>query len=244
MLIYPDDCENEAAVDEVGRGCLAFEVCAAAVVFPRWNPDDLRSDELRALESIKDSKRLSKMKRDALANFIKTFALAYGVGMSSPAEIDALNILNATHVAMHRALDALSARRSFNNVLVDGDKFCPYFPPFTPSPTSTSSSSDVNAEGGWLRHRCVPGADSKYIHVAAASILAKTHRDALVDSYCDADSSLQIRYDIRNNKAYGTPRHMSGLKAHGATPFHRRSFAPVRAAIEAVNNADIFRRCM
>jgi ribonuclease HII len=216
MLQLPEPGKIIVAIDEAGRGCLAFEVVAAAVVFP---PNiDMDSDEIsKNLANIKDSKKLSAKKRDSLSEFIKKFALAYGIGVSTPEEIDRVNILQATYNAMHRALDQvvekLGTRYAIDHIMVDGDRFKPYI-----------AQNGVN----WIQHTCVPSGDDIHMNIAAASILAKTHRDHMVDAYVEEDPTLQEKYGFDKNKAYGTVKHIDGLKKYGATQFHRKSFAPVR----------------
>jgi len=239
MLAYPADPLTEAAVDEAGRGCLAFGVCAAAVVFPRIDAfDALTEEDRRDLHNIRDSKAMSEKKRENLAAFIRRFAVAHSVAVCTPEEIDKHNILNATHIAMHRALDAVHARHKFSRVIVDGDRFPPYCPPGDEMEDDCDEEGDQRAL--WLPHVCEPGADSRCIHVAAASILAKTHRDNIVKDYCDRDPSLDARYGFRKNKAYGTPAHLQALREHGATIHHRKSYAPVSKCI-AGNHASCTR---
>lgn len=229
MLEYYPSTEGEAAVDEAGRGCLAFDVCAAAVVFPPYEKDDMHNrvppETFKSLSRIKDSKKMSAATRDRLSDFIKSFATAYGIGTCSPAEIDELNILHATHLAMHRALDAVSEKLRIKNIVIDGTHFQAYFPP---------KNAEIDCDGYndddaplWLPHACVPQGDATHVNIAAASILAKTHRDKLVESYCSADPSLDQKYAFLSNKAYGTARHLEGLRLHGATNFHRKTYAPV-----------------
>lgn len=230
MLKYPE-VPLQAGVDEAGRGCLAFGVHAAAVVLPPLPTGPADDDGsttasrssvvVAALAGVRDSKAMSRGRREELARVIREHALAHAVGVASVEEIDALNIRRATFLAMHRALDDVRARlrslgspegrgQELDSVLVDGNAFEPY---------------------GSLPYACVPKADAAHLHVAAASILAKAHRDACVDAACAADPRLQERYDIAANKAYGTARHLAGLREHGATQHHRRSFAPVARAL-------------
>lgn len=216
MLELPETGKTIIAVDEAGRGCLAFEVCAAAVVLPNSLPND--DDARRMIDMIKDSKKLSFKKRTLLADFIKRYAIAYGIGISSPDEIDRVNILQATFNAMHRAIDQVFQKLEAqgytpDSILVDGDKFKPYMP--------------LNGTE-WLHHSCVPGGDNIHMNIAAASILAKTHRDSLVDSYVEQHPDFIEKYGFDKNKAYGTVKHMEGLAKYGTTSFHRKSFAPVR----------------
>jgi len=213
--------EVEAGVDEAGRGALAFGVVAAAVVLPPALPDG--DSRRRMADRIRDSKKLSPKDREALDVFIREeYAVAYGIGTASAAEVDELNVLRATHLAMHRALAETERRLEetrqeqkqklkLAHVVVDGDRFAPY---------------------AALTHACVPGGDGIHAHVAAASILAKVARDAQVRRACELDPTLDERYDFSRNKAYGTKRHYEGLAEHGACEHHRTTFA-LRANTEA-----------
>lgn len=205
------------AVDEVGRGCLAFDVCAAAVILPLGIPEDI--DDKAKLSLIKDSKKLSSKKRQELVDFIKKYAIAWGIGVATPSEIDEMNILQATFLAMHRAIDDVYERLKnlgqgieIDHILVDGDKFKPYMNPVT---------------SNWMCHICCPRGDNIHVDVAAASILAKTYRDATIDSFIEKHPEWKEKYGFNTNKAYGTPKHIDGLKKYGPTQHHRLTFAPV-----------------
>lgn len=177
----------EAGCDEAGRGCLAGSVYAAAVILP----PDYRNDELN------DSKQLTEKRRIALREAIKRDAVAWAVGIVTPEEIDRINILNASILAMHRALDALSVRPEA--VIVDGNRFKPYRN---------------------LPHTTIVKGDGKYLAIAAASILAKTFRDDYMlglDSRCPG-------YGWKQNKGYPTKKHREAIKTLGITPFHRKTF--------------------
>lgn len=177
----------EAGCDEAGRGCLAGSVYAAAVILP----PDYRNAQLN------DSKQLTARKRYALREEIEREALAYAVGVVTPDEIDKINILNASILAMHRALDGLKVRPKF--VIVDGNRFKPY------------------AE---LPHQTIVKGDGKYLSIAAASILAKTYRD---DYMCRLHEEYP-HYGWDHNAGYPTREHREGIRLHGLTPYHRRSF--------------------
>lgn len=178
---------REAGCDEAGRGCLAGPVYAAAVILPVDFSHPL----------LNDSKQLTEKQRDALREVVEQEALAWAVGQASPAEIDRINILQASYLSMHRALDALALRPEF--ILVDGNRFRAY---------------------AAVPHLCVVKGDGKYAAIAAASILAKTHRDA--DMYRLA--GLHPQYDWQTNKGYPTKAHRQAIREHGLTPWHRRSF--------------------
>ena len=187
MLPYHQPNISEAGCDEAGRGCLAGPVFAAAVILP----NDFRHPLLN------DSKQLTENQRDELRVVIEREALAWAVAQVSPEEIDKINILQASYLAMHRAVDALKQRPEF--LLIDGNRFRPY--PKIP-------------------HLCVVKGDGKYASIAAASVLAKTHRDAemyrLAQQFPD--------YNWRSNKGYPTAAHREAIRQHGLTPLHRRSF--------------------
>lgn len=177
----------EAGCDEAGRGCLAGSVYAAAVILP---PD--YENEL-----LNDSKKLSAKKRYTLRAEIERDAVAWAVGVVTPDEIDKINILNASFLAMHRALDQLKVRPEA--VIVDGNRFKPYQElPFT----------------------TIVKGDGKYLSIAAASILAKTYRD----DYMQALAKEYPQYDWQSNMGYPTKKHRQAISEHGVTPYHRKSF--------------------
>lgn len=177
----------EAGTDEAGRGCLAGPVVAAAVIL---NPN-------KRIFGLNDSKKLTQEERERLAEIIKNKALAWATGMATPAEIDEVNILNASFLAMHRAVAALNLEPGL--LLVDGNRFKPL--PAIP-------------------HICIVKGDSKFQSIAAASILAKTHRDALMQ-----DLHLQQpAYNWASNKGYPTLCHQVALGRYGATDQHRKTF--------------------
>ena len=177
----------EAGCDEAGRGCLAGSVYAAAVILPADydNPD------------LNDSKQMSHSRRYALRQQIMDDAVAWAVGVVTPEEIDQINILNASILAMHRALDQLGVRPEA--VIVDGNRFKPY---------------------GDLPYTTIVKGDGKYQAIAAASILAKTFRD----DYMDALDDECPQYGWRRNKGYPTREHREAIRQHGITPYHRRSY--------------------
>lgn len=177
----------EAGCDEAGRGCLAGSVYAAAVVFP----PDYENPRLN------DSKKLTAARRYALRDEIHRDALAWAVGVVTAEEIDRINILRASILAMHRALDGLTVRPEF--IIVDGNRFFPY--PATP-------------------HRTVVKGDGKYLSIAAASILAKTERD----DYMRELHEKYPYYGWDHNAGYPTAEHREGIRLHGLTPYHRRTF--------------------
>ena len=187
-----------AGVDEAGRGPLAGPVIAAAVIL----------DPGRPIAGLKDSKRLSPVQREGLALEIRRHALGFAIAAADVAEIDSLNILNATLLAMRRALEALPARP--DRIMIDGNK-APQLPDLL-----VNCSVETIVRGDDL----VPA-------ISAASILAKTHRDALMRELDAAYPG----YGFAQHYGYPTPGHVAALQALGPSPIHRHSFAPVRAAL-------------
>ncbi|MDR0896159.1 MAG: ribonuclease HII [Prevotellaceae bacterium] len=183
--LHPD--VTEAGLDEAGRGCLAGAVFAAAVVLP----SSFRNDTLT------DSKQLSASQRYALREVIEREALAWAVGTASPREIDEINILNASILAMHRAVDGLSLRPQ--HLLVDGNRFKPY---------------------QQVPHTTIIKGDGKYLSIAAASVLAKTYRD---DEMLRLHTEFP-QYDWLHNKGYPTAKHRAAIATYGVTPYHRLTF--------------------
>ena len=177
----------EAGCDEAGRGCLAGSVYAAAVILP---PDYVN-------EQLNDSKKLTERQRYALREVILRDATAWAVGVVTPEEIDKINILNASFLAMHRALDQLSVRPEA--IIVDGNRFRPY---------------------GNLPYATIVKGDGKYLSIAAASILAKTFRD----DYMNHLAEEYPMYDWQSNKGYPTRKHREAIRQHGITPYHRKSY--------------------
>lgn len=184
---YYEQGRVEAGCDEAGRGCLAGSVYAAAVILP---PDYHN-------ERLNDSKKLTARQRYALRQDIERDAVAWAVGVVTPQEIDQINILNASILAMHRALDQLQVRPEA--IIVDGNRFKPYRD---------------------LPHTTIVKGDGKYLSIAAASILAKTYRDdemiRLAQEYPD--------YDWQHNMGYPTRKHREAIRQHGITTYHRRTF--------------------
>lgn len=184
---YYEQGRVEAGCDEAGRGCLAGSVYAAAVILP---PDYHN-------ERLNDSKKLTARQRYALRQDIERDAVAWAVGVVTPQEIDQINILNASILAMHRALGQLQVRPEA--IIVDGNRFKPYRD---------------------LPHTTIVKGDGKYLSIAAASILAKTYRDdemvRLAQEYPD--------YDWQHNMGYPTRKHREAIRQHGITPYHRRTF--------------------
>ncbi|MDE3124142.1 MAG: ribonuclease HII [Bacteroidota bacterium] len=179
---------TEAGCDEAGRGCYAGPVCAAAVILPPHFFHPL----------LNDSKQVTVANRNELRAIIEQSALAWAVAMVSHEEIDTINILQATYLAMHRAIAQLSLQPDL--LLIDGNRFKPY--PGIP-------------------HQCIVKGDGKFAAIAAASILAKTHRDA----YMQALHHQFPQYNWQKNKGYGTAEHRKAIMQYGLCKYHRQSFA-------------------
>ena len=184
QFLHPD--KIEAGCDEAGRGCLAGPVYAAAVILPK----DFSNEPLN------DSKKLTEAQRYALREVIEREALAWAVGVVTAAEIDEINILKASFLAMQRAVEQLKIVPQ--HLLIDGNRFTPYKIPYT----------------------TVVKGDAKFMSIAAASILAKTYRD----DYMQGISKEFPQYDWQKNKGYPTPKHRAAIREHGATCHHRMTF--------------------
>ena len=187
LLAFHSIDRLEGGCDEAGRGCLSGPVVAAAVVL---NPE-------KPIIGLNDSKKISEKNRLLLRDQILTNALAYGIGIVSHVEIDEINILNASFLAMHRAIDILSIKPAF--LLIDGNRFHAY---------------------NGIPHVCIVKGDGKYQSIAAASILAKTKRDEIMDSLHD----LFPVYHWNQNKGYPTIQHRTAIATHGPSPHHRMTF--------------------
>lgn len=188
----------ECGCDEAGRGCLAGSVYAAAVVLP----DDYDNPELN------DSKKLSPEKRYALREQVQHDALAWAVGIVSPEEIDRINILHASFLAMHRAIDQL--RLLPQVLIIDGNHFDPYYP----------LEEDGGRSAVALPFEMIVKGDGTYQSIAAASILAKTYRDDEMNRL----DRLYPQYDWKENKGYPTKKHCEAILKYGITPYHRKSY--------------------
>lgn len=192
---------NEVGIDEAGRGCLFGPVCVACVSLTNFD------DPL--VNQIKDSKKLSQKKRDILFDFIKNNSY-YSIKLIDEDIIDKENILQATLKGMHQSLDEINENIIIDFILVDGNHFPEYF----------SLKQDK-----FLKHECVVNGDNTYINIAAASILAKVTRDRYIVDLCEKDPNLK-KYDLQNNKGYGTKKHIEAIKEFGIITGHRKSFKP------------------
>lgn len=185
----------EAGCDEAGRGCLAGPVFAAAVILPKKFKNEL----------LNDSKKLKESDRDELRKIIETEALAFAVGVVDNLEIDEINILNASFLAMHRAVDQLKVTPEF--LVIDGNRFKKY---------------------KTIPHECIIKGDGKYMNIAAASILAKTYRD----DFMKTAAKEYPQFGWENNMGYPTLRHREAIRSFGTTPLHRMTFQLLPSQLE------------
>jgi ribonuclease HII len=219
-----DDKVFEIGVDEVGRGPLFGRVYTAAVILPK--------DDSFDCSMVKDSKKFhSKKKIEEAAKYIKEHALAWYISFEDEKTIDQINILQATQTSMHNSI--LEVRKQFNKILKENYKEDPYvegseysysllidgnyFKPLTYLDPKTKKLTNIP-------YVTVEGGDNKYASIAAASILAKVERDKYIDELCKQEPTLSEYYGIDSNKGYGAKRHLDGIKEHGITIWHRRSF--------------------
>lgn len=197
MSMYKNLDDIEAGVDEVARGCLAGPVYAAAVIWPK---------ELELEDNIvlKDSKKLSKRKREELKDYIESTALDFSVAFEDNNRIDEINILNASISAMHKAISGLNIIP--DSLLIDGNKFKPFI-----------------CNGELIPHECFVKGDDLFQSISAASILAKVYHDNYITQLCDLEPELNI-YDWKKNMCYGTKTHLDAIKNNGISRFHRKTF--------------------
>lgn len=187
LALHFDPKYLEAGCDEAGRGCLAGPVYAAAVILPANFNNEL----------LNDSKKLSKKNRDTLRTIIEKEAISWAVGVVDHLEIDQINILNASFLAMHRAINQLIVKPEL--LLIDGNRFNPYL---------------------GIAHKCIIKGDAKFASIAAASILAKTHRDEFMQNAHNDYPG----YDWAKNQGYPTAKHRLAIKTIGVSPLHRKTF--------------------
>jgi ribonuclease HII len=219
-----DENVFEIGVDEAGRGPLFGRVYTAAVILPK--------DDSFDFSKVKDSKKFhSKKKIEEAAEYIRQNALVWHVSFEDEKKIDEINILQATQLSMHTSIHEVRKKYSkimkendkkeridFNySLLIDGN----YFNPITYLNKETNKIES-------LPYITVEGGDNKYASIAAASILAKVERDKYIDELCNKNPELSQHYGIDSNKGYGAKRHIDGIKEHGITIWHRRSFAPCK----------------
>ena len=211
----------EIGVDEAGRGPLFGRVYAAAVILPKDPATEYDFSQM------KDSKKFHSKKKIAhVADYIKQNAVAWAVAYEDEAAIDKMTILQATQSAMHKAIKscieiaekkALPGAPPTIQLLIDGNYF-----------NSITTYDKVRGKIIAMPHVCIEGGDDKYAAIAAASILAKVSRDSYIEDLCAENSELNEKYGILSNKGYGAKKHMDGIRAHGITIWHRRSFGPCK----------------
>ena len=198
---FLQDSAIEVGIDEVGRGCLWGPLVTGAVI---WLPEEEWTDEIRAISiQIKDSKKMTEKKRIQLAGLIKDYSIDYSIGVVEPAEIDALGMTRSNQIAFARAVKGLTVDP--DRLLVDG--------------IVSLSRADWSGE----QHTIVEG-DAQFIPIAAASILAKVHRDSWVKAWCAEHTEVSERYGLESSKGYGTAVHRKALQDHGPHDLHRRLF--------------------
>ena len=203
MQQYYEKNKLEIGLDEAGRGSLLGPVFTAGVILY-----DIKSNP--PPYPIKDSKKCSSKVREELRKYIEQNSIAFSVEKIDCDRIDKVNILNATMEGMEKCIDNITSVISVDRLLVDGNTFPTYMDKFT---------------FDFIPHVCIPGGDDKYLNIAAASIMAKEYRDEYILKLCETNNNLD-KYDIKNNKGYGTKSHMEALKEFGPTEFHRKSFKP------------------
>ena len=205
--------ELEIGVDEAGRGPLFGRVYSAAVMI----------DNTFDVTRVKDSKKFTSQKRLMEAyTYVIEHSVAWGVASIDEKQIDKYNIRQATFMAMHKAIRELLSKISSKkgiSLLIDGNDFRPFL---------YLNDGQYSA----LPHACIKGGDSQYASIAAASIIAKVHRDKYVEDLCEKYPLLDEYYGLSKNKGYGTKQHMEGLREHGITDFHRTSFAPCKDKVK------------
>jgi len=200
MLQYYEQDKLEVGIDEVGRGCLFGPVVIGGVIWPQEEP--------LSNYTLKDSKKCRNKERDQLREYIESYSLAHTVQMISEKEVDTYNILQSTMKGMHLCIDKIIEEINIDTILVDGN----YFPFYT-----DKENFEV------IPHVCVTHGDNHYKSIAAASIIAKEYRDTYICNLVDTYPELK-KYDIQNNKGYGTSKHINAIKEYGITPWHRKTF--------------------
>jgi len=187
----------EVGVDEAGRGPLFGRVYVGAVILPQ--------DKVFEHSLLRDSKQLSERRRLMAYDYIRDYAIDYAFYWLDETVIDDINIFQATHKCMHKALDQLLVRPE--HILVDGNRFYPY-----------------QRDHKMIPHTCIEGGDNLYTPIAAASIIAKVEHDRYIQKLCDEHPVLEEYYGLRRNKGYGTLEHRQGIQEHGISPWHRKTF--------------------
>tara|TARA_B100000700_G_C14961306_1_gene816613 strand:- start:849 stop:1505 length:657 start_codon:yes stop_codon:yes gene_type:complete len=205
---YSEKDKVEVGLDEAGRGCLFGPVCVAGVVWLNEDPEDC--------VEIKDSKKCTEKHRNRCYDYIREKSISYSIHMIDNDEIDRENILKSSLKGMHQCLDSIGSEVNFDIILVDGNHFNTYY--------------DKDRDD-FIIHKCIIKGDNVYKSIAAASILAKTYRDRYIIDLVKEHPEL-VKYDIHNNKGYGTKKHMDAIKKYGITKWHRKTFSPCKDVID------------
>ena len=211
LLPYQDENKIELGIDEAGRGCLFGDVFIAGVVLPKnivsilekENEGKKRNEKI----IIKDSKKLSKKKRELAKDFIEKNSIYYIVAQKSNKLIDEINILNATLEGMYDVTKEIYSKIKIDKILVDGNRFRKF----------------INENDEIVEHECVIKGDDTYLNIACASILAKTYKDNYIEQIVSENKELE-KYDLINNSGYGTQKHIEAIKKYGITEYHRKTF--------------------
>jgi len=201
---YLEKDKLEVGIDEVGRGCLLGPVCVAGCV---WIDEDPIDSTIHKEYTIKDSKKCSEKNLQLLEEYIKENCISYTVKILDNDEIDNINILQATFKCMHMCLDDILDNIDVDNILIDGNRFEWY----------------MDKNGNVRSHTCIINGDNTYKSIACASIIAKTYRDKYIIDLVKDNPELE-KYDILNNKGYGTKKHINAIKEYGLTKWHRKTF--------------------
>lgn len=217
-MFYEDNNTTEIGVDEAGRGPLFGRIYCAAVVLPKDN--SFQHDRM------KDSKKFhSEKKIIEVANYIKQNCIKYDVQWMDEKQVDHFNIRNATHKAMHNAINNIMDDKYNTLLLIDGNDF-------TPIPIFKNNALD------YVPHVCIEGGDNKYTAIAAASILAKVERDKYIKELCEEHPYLNEKYGLLKNKGYGTKQHLNGIREHGITEWHRKTYGICKQFVHPINACD------
>ena len=209
LELYKNKDLIEAGIDEAGRGCLIGRVYTSVVIWDSNIPGT----------GIKDSKKLSKKKRNEMYDYITKNAIDYAITYADEKEVDSKNILNATIDSMHRALDKLKIKPQ--HILVDGCQFKTYFETFEKI----------------IDHDCIISGDNKYVSIAAASILSKVSHDRYIDELCSIHPLLE-EYGLKTNMGYGTDKHIKSINKLGITKYHRKTYGIVKEHLNNIYNID------
>jgi ribonuclease HII len=204
LLQYREINKNEVGLDEAGRGCLFGPVCIAGVMWLNKDPDETII--------LKDSKKCTEKHRNKCYDYITSNAKSYSIHLIHNDIIEKKNILKCSLDGMHKCLDDISEKVPIDTILVDGNHFPVYY----------SKEQD-----DFIHHECIIKGDNKYKSIAAASILAKTYRDNYIYQLVKDNPELE-KYDIKNNKGYGTKNHLEAIRKYGITKWHRKTFSPCK----------------